>query len=255
MRWTRGLSTLVLLGLVLTSGVLVLILDSSALVSPMLPIRGSGGNPNQGPTGILVVTLYTDLNVTNPFADPRPGASNPIGEQSLGVYRASNTSTLVVPLFTSVNGIAVARLSPDDYVVKMARDSQNIAIPVRVNADNVTRLTVRVVATSYPVSYAEVSAASPTALSYHETLYVQIHAPSTAAKFNDTVLVKLRGGATGQIANATVTGVQQAGDNVWLVLDSAYSINPVSATEMTVTTYTYSYTTNYEPTSLYVQQQ
>src|SRR4029077_20013216 len=88
---TRATSALAILGLILTSILLVLFLNASSLANPTLPFQNNSPTPVPGPTGTLVVQVHTNQNETDILSNPT-NRSFALGQKGLKVTLADNSS-------------------------------------------------------------------------------------------------------------------------------------------------------------------
>jgi hypothetical protein len=249
---TRLTTSLAILGLIGTSVLLVLFLNSSSLANPTLPFQNSSPKQVPGPTGTLVVQVHTNQNQTDLLSNPT-NKSFALGEKGLTVTAADNSSSPQL-LITDTQGGALQELAPGHYVVRLADQTLSIKVPVQIFVGNETKVKITISGTAYPIVYSEESGL-PAAGKVYSNMFVELRSSAPVANVNDPVLLKVRGGApgAGQLANATVLAQQPPTQgNVWLELGVSTTINPVNATSIVLTTSTYSNSITVQPIGTYV---
>jgi hypothetical protein len=238
---TRLTSSLAILGLICTSVLLVLFLNASSLANPTLPFQNNSPNPVPGPTGTLVVQVHTNQNETDRLSNPTSRLF-PLGEKGLTVSPADNSSNPQI-LITDTNGSQLQELPPGRYVVSLSDQTLNIRVPVQIFVGNETKVKLTISGTAFPVVYSEESGVFPAVGKIRSDMFVELQSSTPVASVNDQVLLKVRGGApgVGYLANATVLAQQPPNQGVeWLELGASTTINPVNATSIFLTTWTYS---------------
>jgi hypothetical protein len=238
----RLVSALAILGLILISVVIVLILNTGSLVNPTLPFQNNSPNNNPGPTGTLVVQLRSNQNESERLSDPT-NTVIPVGEKAMVVMSAGNgSSQYVQAMITNTKGDVLQELAPGNYVVRIIDQTLVIRIPVQISLNNVTKVVVNISGKAYPVSYSEESGLVPVAGKAQSNVFVELRSPTQIANVSEAVLLKVRGGApgVGYLANATVLALQPpVQGNEWLQLGAETTINPVNATAIVLTTWSY----------------
>jgi hypothetical protein len=250
---TRLTSSVAVLGLIGTSVLLVLFLNSSSLANPTLPFQNRSPKQVPGPTGTLVVQVHTNQNQTDLLSSPT-NKSFALGEKGMTVTAADNSSSPQL-LITDTQGGALQELAPGRYVVRLADQTLSIKIPVQIFVGNETKVKVTISWTAYPIVYSEESGVLPAAGKVRSNMFVEIQSSAPVANVDDKVLLKVRGGApgVGYLANATVLAQQPPTQgNEWLELGASATINPVNATSIVLTTSTYSSSITVRPIGTYV---
>ncbi len=238
---SRLVSALAILGLVLTSSLMVLILDSGSLANPTLPFENGNANANPGPTGTLVVQLLTNQNESDKLSNPANTLFH-LGEKAMTVTPEDNSSNPQV-LITDVSGGVLEQLLPGHYVVRLVDETLSIKIPVQVFVGKETKLKVNIYGSAYPLAYSEESAVLPVVGKAQSNMFVQVRSSAPVANLSERVLLKVRGGApgVGYLANATVLAQQPPAQGTqWLELGTGSTIDPLNATSIVLTTWTYS---------------
>jgi hypothetical protein len=240
---SKLVSFIAIFGLIALSILIVLILDSSSLASPTLPFNGNTPNKNPGPTGILVVQLASNQNQSNSFPNPLNMAL-PVEHKEMTVSEVTNSSSQYsVVLRTDYRGYASQQLSPGPYVVNLQDESLNVNIPVKISVGNETDLVIKISGSAYPLVYSEESGVSPTAKGPQSNMYVELLAGTPVASVNERVILKVQGENSGTTypVNATVLSSQPPIQGTqWLELGTATAVDPVNATSIVLTTWTYS---------------
>jgi hypothetical protein len=249
----RLVSSMAILGFIAFSTLIVLILNSASLANPALPFQSGSPNGNAGPTGDLVLQLLSNQ-------DERDRLSNPstqlfaIGEKAMLVSQGTNSSSAFGQVMvTNTAGLARQELPPGRYVVNLRDESLNINIPVQVSAGNETTLKVVVLGAAYQLVYSEESGVHPVAGTAQSNVYVQLKSSTSVANVSQTVILKVRGAGqgAGYLVNATVVSRQPpTGGFQWLELGAVGAVNPVNATSMVLTTWTYSSSITVRPNPL-----
>jgi hypothetical protein len=241
------------LGLIGTSILLVLFLNSSSLANPTLPFQNSAPKQVPGPTGTLVVQVHTNQNQSDLLSSPT-SQFFPWGEKGMTVTAADNSSAPQL-LITDTQGGALQELAPGHYFVRLADQTLSIKIPVQIFVGNETKVKLTISGTAYPIVYSEESGVIPAAGKLQSNMFVELRSSAPVANVNDQVLLKVRGGApgVGYLANATVLAQQPPTQgNEWLELGASTTINPVNATSIVLTTWTYSSSITVQPIGTYV---
>ncbi|MDA4117818.1 MAG: hypothetical protein OK455_05685 [Thaumarchaeota archaeon] len=239
---SRLVSSLAVLGLILASVFMVVLVSSSSLVNPLNPLNGGGPNNNPGPVGTLVVRLQTNANVTNVLGAPTSQFS-PLGEKAFTVTQDTNSSSPAKEaLVTDTGGGAQAQLAPGRYLVNLQDQTLHIQSLVTISAGNETELRIQIQGSGFPLIYSEESGVFPTASGAQSTMYVEVRSPTAVATTGQVVLLKVRAGTpeTGYLVNATVQGAQSPTTNTqWLQLGTFDTVNPVNASSILLTTWTF----------------
>ena len=239
---TKLTSSLAILGLIGTSIFLVLLLNASSLANPTLPFQNNSPNPVPGPTGTLVVQIHTNQNETDMLSNPTSKLFA-LGQKGLTVTAADNSSNPQT-MITDTRGGALQELAPGHYVVRLKlSEPLSISVPVQIFVGNETKVKLTINGTAYPVVYSEESGVVPTLGKIRSDMFVELQSSTSVASVNDLVLLKVRGAApgVGYLANATVLAQQPPTQGTeWLELGASTAINPVNATSISLTTWTYS---------------
>jgi len=236
------------LGLIGTSILLVLFLNASSIANPTLPFHDKSPNPVPQPTGTLVVQVHTNQNETDGLSNPT-NRSFPLGEKGLTVTTADNARGPQV-MITDTQGGALQELAPGRYVVRLSDQTLSIKVPVQIFAGNETKVKLTITGTAYPVVYSEESGVVLAAGKVRSDMFVQLRSSASVASVDDLVLLRVRGGApgVGYTANATVLAQQPPTQGTeWLELGTSTTINPVNATSIFLTTWTYSSAVTIQP--------
>ena len=244
----RATSALAILGLIFTSVLMVLVLNASSLANPTLPFQNNSPNPVPGPTGTLVVQVHTNQNETDMLSNPT-NRSFALGQKGVYVTVADNSSNPQT-MITDTKGGSLQELAPGRYVVRLSDQILSIRVPVQIFAGNETKVKLTINVTAYPVVYSEESGVVPTVGKVRSDMFVELQSSASVASVNDQVLLKVRGGApgVGYLANATVLAQQPPTQGAeWLELGASTAINPVNATSISLTTWTYSSVVTIEP--------
>jgi hypothetical protein len=248
-RKSRLVGSLSLLGLIIFSMLIVIVLDSSSLATPALPFRGGPPSGNPGPTGTLAVRLLSNQNQSEMFANPSPspapiGRPFPVAGRSMKVSQAANSSNpFSAVLVTDSRGYASLELAPGQYAVSLSDESLDVIIPVEVTAGNQTTLTVDIRGTAYPLIFSEESGVRPAAGGLKSDVYAEVRASTAVANVSEPVILEVHGTApgSGYRVNATVISRHLGAlGTEWLELGAAGSVDPVNATSIVLTTWTYS---------------
>lgn len=253
-RTSKVVSSVAILGLVVFSMLIVLVLNSSVLVNPTIPIQGGNRGVTQGPMGKLTVTLVSnqDQGNNNKFASLGPVPKLfPIRDKPITVFQGANSSggfsqMLVTDEFGSVS----EQLSPGSYMVNLKDKALDVNIPVRVSAGNETTLIVTVDGTPYQLLFSEESGLQPTPGGAQSDMHAWLFATTPVANVGDGVILEVHGpnSRSGYLLNATVTSLQPPiSGSEWLELGVAGTVNPVNATYMVLTTWTYSSSVSVHP--------
>jgi hypothetical protein len=245
-------SSLSIFGLILISIVLVLFLNSASIANPTLPIQSANPKAVPGPTGTLVVQVHTNQNQTDVLSNPT-NRLFPLGERAITVTLADNSSSPTL-LITDTQGGALQQLAPGRYVVRLPDPTLNIKVPVQIFVGNETKVKLTISGAAYPVVYSEVTGVLPVAGKVQSDMFVEVRSSAPVANVSDQVLLKVRIGALGgTLANATVLAQQPpTSGNEWLELGASTPIDPVSATSIVLTTWTYSSSITVQPIGTYV---
>jgi hypothetical protein len=245
---SRLVSALSILGLIVCSAVIVLILNSSSLVNPTLPFQKGKPNGDTGPTGTLAVQLYSNDNQTEKFAHIVKRAFPPspqffLANKALEVTQATNSSSpLKQSVVTNTHGHVELEEPPGAYVVNLMDESLNISIPVRVFAGNETDVVVDIYGAAYPLNYSEETGVRPSNGIFSSIMYAELRSSAPVANLSEAVILEVHGATpdAGYTVNATVISRESPGNNTqWMQLGALQPINPVNATSMVLTTWTY----------------
>ncbi len=252
---SKLVSTVAILGLIATSVMMVLILNSATLASPTLTLQSGSPSPTEGPTGTLTVQLYTNQ-------DERDRLSNltnrllALGGEAVTVTQADNSSSpFTKVLVTNRTGGVFQVLPPRHYLVNLAVETLSIKIPVQVSVGNDTRVVVTIRGAAYPLVYSEESGVVPVAGRAQFSMFAELRSPTSIANVSDPVLLKVRVAApgAGYLVNATVVGQKPPSQGTqWLELVTEGAFSPVDATSIVLTTWTYSSTITVLPIGLRV---
>jgi len=266
-RRSKLVSSAAILGLIVFSILIVIILDSSSLANPIMPFQGGPPNGNTGPTGTLAVRLVSNQNQSERFASPSPSPALrsrlfPVVDKSINVSQAINPSNpgnssnpFSLVLATDASGYLSQQLPPGQYVVNLRDESLDVSFPVEIKAGNTTTLMVDIAGTAYPLVYSEESGVQPAAASLQSEVYAEVQASTAVANVSEPVVLEVHGTApgSGYLVNATVLSRQSPAQGTeWLELAAAGPVDPVNATSIVLTTWTYSATITVEPTGSYV---
>jgi len=248
---TRGTSALAILGLICTSVLMVLFLNASSIANPTLPFQNNSPNPVPGPTGTLVVQVYTNQNETDILSNPT-NSSFALGQKGMTVTLADNSSNPHT-MITDTRGGSLQELAPGRYVVRLWDQILRISVPVQILAGNETKVRLTIDVTGYPVVYSEESGVVPTVGKVRSDMFVELQSSALVASVDDQVLLKVRGAApgVGYLSNATVLAQQPPTQGTeWMELGASTAINPVNATSISLTTWTYSSVVTVDPIGL-----
>lgn len=249
-RSSRVVSALAILGLIFVSTFTILVLNSGSIPNPTIPFQVSNPNGNSGLTGVLVVQLYTNQDLKDILADPRNGYAG-LGEKALTVTPANNSTSPTALITDSCCGGALQELPAGHYVVRFVDEVLDVKIPVQVFVGNLTKLKVFITEKAYPVVYSEVSGVAFSGGRPISTAFVELNSSAPAASVGRQVLLKVRQGVpgVGYISNATVMAQQPPRRGAqWLELGAQNAIDPVRATAIILSTWTYSNSTTFMPT-------
>lgn len=245
MRRTRnfGLATvLFLLGLIAVSVLVVLVADAGALASPTIPFGGSGTS-SQGPTGYLVVDIFSNTNENSRLSLPSTNSTYPVGQWPVTVTNSTHSAgSVVVPLITDPHGGAEQTLSAGNYTVGFSIESLTVQVPVTVQAQKVTRAIINITGNAFPITYSEESPGTVTESGFQSSMFVRVAGPSPIAAASKSVVIKSQGAmaGTGRFENATVVSELTGQGVEWLQLATQQPFNPVNATSIYLTTWAYS---------------
>lgn len=238
---SRLVSSLSILGLILISILMVIVLNSSSLVNPTLPLQNGAPNGSPGPTGVLVVHLFTNQNESDRLSNPA-NSSFALGEKAMTVRDVANSSNPVL-LVTDTRGGVLQDMAPGRYVLRLQDQTLNIKIPVQISVGNQTKVVVHIYGAAYPLVYSEESGILPTVGSARSNMFVELRSSTSVANASEPVLIKVRGAESGNgyLVNATVIARQPPTQGTqWLLLGTVTPIDPVNATSIFLTTWTYS---------------
>jgi hypothetical protein len=227
---------------------LVLFLNASSLANPTLPFQNNSPTPVPGPTGTLVVQIHTNQNETDMLSNPTSQLFA-LGQKGLTVTAADNSSNPQT-MITDTKGGSLQELAPGHYVVRLSEQVLSISVPVQIFAGNETKVKLTINVTAYPVVYSEESGVFPAVGKVLSDMFVELQSSASVASVNDLVLLKVRGGApgVGYLANATVLARQPPTQGIeWLELGASTAIDPVNATSISLTTWTYSSVVTTQP--------
>jgi hypothetical protein len=242
---SKLVSSLAILGLIVFSGIIVLVINASYLAGPALPFQAS---PNPGPTGTLTVELHSNQNESDRLSSPAAYPLFPVGDKAINVTQTTNASSSVgqialvsQTLVTDLNGIASQQLSPGRYVVSLRDQTLDIIIPVQVSAGNQTNLSVTIHGAAYPLVYSE--SGIPATAGAQTNMFVELSSSTPVANVSEPVILKVNGTVpgAGYFVDATVVSHQPPTQGTqWLELGAAETVDPVNATSIVLTTWTYS---------------
>jgi hypothetical protein len=244
-RTSKLISALAILGLIVFSGIIVLVINASYLAGPALPFQSS---PNPGPTGTLNVQLHSNQNESDRFSNPAAYPLFPVGDKAMNVTQTTNSTSSSgqfalssQTLVTDPNGIASQQLSPGRYVVSLKDQTLEIIIPVQISAGNNTDLSVTIHGAAYPLVYSE--SGVPATTGTQTNMFVELSSSTPVANVSEPVILKVNGTVpgTGYLVDATVVSHQPPTQGTqWLELGAAETVDPVNATSIVLTTWTYS---------------
>jgi hypothetical protein len=249
------------LGLIASSTLIVLILESSSVVNPVLPFLGTPPKGTPGPTGTLAIRLISNQNQSEKFVNPNPRPPPavrpfPIVAKSMVVSPADNSSSsLSEVIFTDSQGLATKLLSPGQYVVNLKEKTLDVNIPVAITAGNQTTVVVDVLGTAYPVSYSEDSGFGPSGIGVQSSMYAQLRTSASVAEVNERVILEFHGTApgSGHLVNATVMMSRPPSQGTqWLDLGAAGTLDPANSTSIFMTTWSYSTFTSVQTPGMFV---
>jgi hypothetical protein len=263
---SRLTSVMAILGLITFSVVMVLLLNASSLVNPILPAQNSNTDKSPGPVGVLMVQLYSNMNqseLTNNHGRGYfefPVASKTVTLlQATGSNDTSGTGTrttttgslsndanfsLIENFTTNSQGFFMHMLVSGSYVVNVGDESLDINLPVKVIAGNQTTLTVYFSGQRYPLAYSEESQVTPTASGPRSDIFVAVDSAVSVASVNESVRLEVIDPSLsfgGYQVNATVLAARESSSQAtqWLELGATGSIDPLQATSIAMTTWTY----------------
>jgi len=237
---SKLVSALAIMGLIVISLLMVLVLDASSFVNPLAPVGNGSSGLKQGPTGTLVVDLFTNQNETDRILLPMTTLI-PLGEWPVTVAQVNSSQHF--SMITNTQGGSLQQLAAGSYVVSFQDESLKVNIPVQVALGNVTRLEVKVYGTAYPLAYSEESGVLLTAGSPQSAMYVEVRSSTPVANASEPVILKVHGviQGTGDLIPATVISYEPPSQGTqWLELGTSAPLNPVDASEIYLTTWTYS---------------
>lgn len=243
-RTSKLASSMAILGLILVSALLVIVVNSSVLVNPTLPIQGGNRNgPSQ--TGTLTVRLLSNQNQTDKFANPSSiPRTFPVVGKSILVSQATNSSNpFGQVLVTDSRGNVSQNLAPGPYLVSLRDEALDINVPVTVSPGNETTVTINVDGTAHSLIYSEESGVHLAAGGAQSIVFVELRADVPVANVSDGVILEVHGAAprSGYLVNATViSGQSPALGTQWLELGASGTVDPVNAASIVLTTWTYS---------------
>lgn len=248
---SRRFSALAILGLIIISLLMVVVLDSSSLVNPVVPLTGT---PNQSPlpAGTLVLELFSNQNESDRLSNPTNQQFPIVGWSSI-LSQASNASSPYTQLYiltTNESGIVAQSLPAGPYILHLDVEALNAKIPIDVFAGNETLMSVRVFGAAYQLLYSEESNLVPTVAGAQSNIYVEINSSTSVADAGEQILLKAHegNGGAGYLVNATVVSERPpTGGKQWLELGTASSFDPVNVTSIYLTTWRYYPFTTVEP--------
>lgn len=266
MRTAKSSSKLVtvvsIVGLIVVSLLIFNEFDSASLVNPMSPIVGGPNNPGPTPdyNGTLVVDLTSNQNQNNKNLTTPTNQTSPLGDWPVTVTTANSTSgyssyslTQTFSLTTKANGQAAMQITEGAYDVQILDQTLNMTIPVPIYAGNETLLQVNVMGSVYPVLYSEESGLILTPISAQYGTYAEVHSSSSVANVSAPVILRVVNGAGTHLLNATVVAQEPPTQgSQWLQLGTPSAVDPVSATSIYLTTWTYTSFTTITVSSLLV---
>lgn len=242
-RTPNWVSAASLLGLILVSVLMVLVLDASSIANPTIPLGSGGPNNKQGPTGTLAVDLFSNANETNRLSLPT-NSTYPIGEWPVTATMVSNSSSpTTYALFTDTKGGAVAEVAPGNYTLSFTVESETVVVPVTVQLQNITRAIITVTGADFPIVYSEESTGTLTTAGLQSSMYVEVAASPAVPNATQSVVIKSQDAVAGagRIAYATVVSQEPtSGGKEWLQLDTQQPFDPVNATSIYLTSWSYS---------------
>ena len=240
-RSSKLISALAILGLILISTFMVILLNSSLMLTTV-PKRSTGGtNSSAGAEGGLLVQLFTNQNESNGLSNPTSQVV-PLGNRTLRVSQDINSSKAITSvLVTDFRGVVLAAFPPGPYVVNVKDQTLNMNIPVVISAGNETDLAVTISGVAFPLVYSEESG-SLTPGGVQSSLYVELQSDIPVANVNQPVILDVNGPGpgTGHQVNATVVaGKPPAQGTQWLELGTTGMVDAVDATSIVLTTWSY----------------
>ena len=251
---SKLVSALSVLGLILISVFMVFVLDSSMLMNPTIPFQGGTSRGSPGPTGTLVVQLHSNQNETDKLGNPTTGQL-PVSQWPITVAQANATHPATFALITDNSGGSLQEVAAGNYVVSFKIESLSIKIPVKVSVGNETKVQVRVYGTAYSLLYSEESGIVPTAGSAQSNVFVRVNSTAPVANASEPIVLKIHQGSgwKGYLLNATVISRQASSSGTqWLELGTPSALDPVNATSIVLTTWTYASLVTVGPTGIYV---
>jgi len=251
---SKLVSVLAVLALIIVSLFTVFILDSSSLANPTFPFQGGPSNGNPGPTGTLVVQLHSNQNETDKLGNPTNG-SLPLVQWAITVIQANTSNPATFAMVTDNLGGSLQEAAAGSYVVSFRVEALSVRIPVQVYVGNETKVQVRVYGSAYSLLYSEESGVIPTAGSAQSDVFVQVNSTGQVANASQPVVLKVHQGTggTGYLLNATVVSRQAPSQGTqWLELGTTAALDPVNATSIVLTTWTFSSRVTIGPVGLYV---
>jgi hypothetical protein len=246
-RTSRLVSSLAILGLIVASLFIVLTIDSSSLANPVLQFPPGFPIGGRGPMGTLGVRLLSNQNQSERFANPSPpsrGWPFPVAHKVVIVTQAGHSSAGLFSevLETDSGGFTSTLLSPGRYLVSLRDETLDISIPVEIQNANQTTVFVNMSAAAYPLVYSEESGVLSTAGGGQSNVYAELSTSAPVADVSEPVILEVHGTApgSGYLVNATVLSRQPPTQGAeWLGLGAAGTIDPVNATSLVLTTWTY----------------
>jgi hypothetical protein len=181
----------------------------------------------------------------------------PVRDKSMLVNQATNSSNpFSQVLVTDSRGGVSQPLAPGPYVVNLKDEALDISIPVRIFSGNETTLVVDIYGTAYPLAYSEESGARPSAGGGPQSdMHVELRTSIQAANVTEPVILEVHGTApgTGYLVNATVLSLQSPTQGAqWLELGAEGTVDPVNATAIVLTTWTFSAFVTVTPTGSFL---
>lgn len=225
--------------------------DTATLVNPMSPISGSPSTPGISPdfNGTLAVFLFSnqDQNKSDGSAIPT-NQSVPLPNWTVTVTQPALSSYGAAPplqyiFTTNAKGLAGGVVTEGAYVVNILDETLNVTIPVAIYVGNETLVQVTVSGAVHPLLYSEESGVLLTPTTAQYGMYVELHASTSVANASESAILNVQRGTAGYSVNATVLLQEPpTAGTQWLELATPSLVNSVSATSISLTTWSYAST-------------
>jgi hypothetical protein len=259
---SRTVTAVAIVGLIVVSLLIFNEFDSASLLNPMSPIVGGPNNPGPTPdyNGTLVVQLSSNQNQNNKSLSVPLNQSTPLGNWPVIVTTPNSTSgyssyslTQQFSLTTKADGQAVMQITAGSWDVEISDETLNMTIPIPIYAGNETLLQVDVTGTVYPLIYSEESGLLLTPISAQYATFAELRSSTSVANVSAPVILRVAEGTGGYDVNATVVSQEPPTQGTqWLQLGTASAVDPVNATSIYLTSWTYSSSTTITVSSLLV---